>query len=221
MLTAVGKACRLRPRIESIWMAFGKAGLAGAGRKLPLEKRRYDNRENDVDRVKSSLMDRMKDFEHPSELVLETTIQPPQTRSEDESSITIKGKEYIPQRLTAEEIEFKRHVMKKKGLVDILKKIRSQEDGPGLYTVLRAEEQEDVYNAINSVSFTKMAPQHILRGLVYCQKTRLVKVFNSNSLLQAILKVSTYLRKLSPQEVATFASFLNKAKLQDEVIHIL
>lgn len=208
----------MRPGLFRLWSSISRS--AGEGN-IPRGRELRERRGKDIsemERVKSSLNEKMKGFEQESEIVVESKSQALDRRSDQEISVVIKGKEYIPQRLTAEEVEFKRGIMKKKGIVDILRKIRSQEDSQGLYTMLRDEEEEDVYNAINSNSFTKMAPQHILRALVYCQKTRLVKLFNSNSLQQSILKVATYLRKLTPQEVATFASFLNKAKLHDEVI---
>lgn len=169
-----------------------------------------------IEDIKSVIPKKMHAFE--KSINLETEIEVPEEQQPpDIETITVKGKTYIPQAVTAEQLEMKRLIHKKKGTVMILRKIRSLDHNSSIYDVLRDEQKEDIYNAINSQSFSKMAPQHILQGLIYSQKTLLVKFFESKNLEQAILKVATYLKKLSPMDVASFAVFLGKAKLLEEV----
>jgi hypothetical protein len=169
-----------------------------------------------IEDIKSSIPEKMKAFEKTSGLE-NLSNHPDVAYDQSLETITIKGKTYVPKAMTAEQIEQQRHVQKKKSVVEILRKIRSMEDTSKIYEALREESLENVHNAINSQAFSKMAPQHILRSLIYAQKTRLVKVFDSQPLEQAILKVATYIKKLSATEIASFAMFLSKARLLEEV----
>jgi hypothetical protein len=187
-------------------------------RRKPRGQEKYSLKEKPpvIEDIKSSIPLKIQAFE--KNIIAETEKEvPDEPRLPEVETITIKGKTYIPQAVTAEQLEMKRLVHKKKGAVLILRKIRAIDTNNSIYDVLRDEQKEDVYNAINSPSFSKMAPQHILQALVYSQKTLLVKFFESKNLEQAILKVATYLKKLSPMEVASFAVFLSRARLLEEV----
>lgn len=205
------------PRTTVLGRGFGQAKKAAAPRKAREAAEKLKTKPAPaIEDIKSSVPLKMAAFE---KLATIDTSAPAlvQDSPAPAETITVKGKTYVPQLVTAEQFEAKRLFQKKKGIVDILRKIRSLENSNNIYDALRHENIEDVYHAINSPSFSKMAPQHILKSLIYAQKTRLVKLFQSQALEQAILKVATYLKKLSPTEVASFAVFLSKARLTEEV----
>lgn len=199
----------------------GQKARMGPGKPKPRDHTPTIDSKSVIEDIRSNIPKKMQVFEKSISLEKEQIIPIEVNSYPDVETITIKGKTYIPHAITAEELEMKKFVQKKKGVVLILRKIRALEDSSKIYEALRDEQKEDIYHAINSPVFAKMAPQHILRALIYAQKTRLVKVFESKSLNQAILKVATYLKKLSPIDIAAFAGFLSKARLTEEVITFL